>query len=212
MLKYGTKYWGTAKMNDVFKLENVVDGMKITTKGKLECDTSVEGKMSQYRNREPDCRASSPLQLVHSDLAGPITPESKDGHKYAMVFVDDYSGALGVYFLENKSDAVRATEQFLADTAPYGTVKRLRSDNGGEYISEEFKSLLLKNHIKYELSAPYSPHQNGTAERAWRSLFDMARCLLIDAELPKQLWTYAVMTSAYIRNRCYNPRTGKTPP
>ena len=39
----------------------------------------------------------------------------------------------------------------------------------------------------------------------------MARCLLIDAELPKQLWTYAVMTSAYIRNRCYNPRTGKTP-
>ena len=49
------------------------------------------------------------------------------------VFVDDYSGALGVYFLKNKSDAVRATEQ---------------SDDGGEYISEEFKSLLLKNHIK----------------------------------------------------------------
>ena len=198
-------------MNDVFKLENVVEGMKITAKGKLECDTCVQRKMSQYRNREPDCRASSPLQLLHSDLAGPITPESKGGHKYAMVFVDDYSGDLGVYFLKNKSDAVRATEQFLADTAPYGTVKRLRSDNGGEYISEEFKSVLLKNHIKHELSAPYSPHQNGTAERAWRSLFDMARCLLIDAELPKQLWTYAVMTSAYIRNRCYNPRTGKTP-
>ena len=57
------------------------------------------------------------------------------------VFVDDYSGALGVYFLKNKSDAVRATEQ---------------SDNGGEYISEEFKSVLLKNH-NHEFSAPYSP-------------------------------------------------------
>ena len=150
----------------------------------------------QYRNREPDRRATSLLQLVHGDLAGPITLESKDGHKYAMVFVDDYSGALVVYFLKNKSDALRATGQ---------------SDNGGEYISEEFKSLLLKNHIKHEFSAPYSPHQNGTAERAWRSVFDMAKCLLIDAELPKQLWTYAVMTSAYIRNRCYNPRKGKTP-
>ena len=128
-----------------------------------------------------------------------------------MVFVDDFSGAFGVYFLKNKSDATRATEQFLADTAPYGSVERLRSDNGGEYISEEFKSLLLRNHIKHETSSPYSPHQNGTAERAWRSIFDMARCLLIDAELPKQLWTYAVMTSAHIRNRCYNPRTGKTP-
>ena len=93
-------------MNDVLKLENVVEGIKITTKGKLECDTCVQGKMSQYRNRKPDRRATSPLQWVYiSDLAGPITPESKDGHKYAMVFVDDYSGALGVYFLKNKSDA-----------------------------------------------------------------------------------------------------------
>ena len=195
----------------MLKLEGVVEGMKITSKGKPECGTCVQGKMSQYQNREPDRRATAPLQLVHSDLAGPVTPVSKEGHKYALVFVDDFSGAFGVYFLKNKSDATRATEQFLADTAPYGSVKRLRSDNGGEYISEEFKSLLLKNHIKHETSAPYSPHQNGTAERAWRAIFDMARCLLIDAELPRQFWTYAVMTSAHIRNSCYNPRTGKTP-
>ena len=58
-------------MNDVFKLENVVEGMKIITKGKLECDTCVQGKMSQYRNREPDRGATSLLQLVHGDLAGP---------------------------------------------------------------------------------------------------------------------------------------------
>ena len=157
---------GHCNMNDVLKLEGVVEGMKITSKGKPECGTCVQGKMSQYQNREPDRRATAPLQLVHSDLAGPVTPVSKEGHKYAMVFVDDFSGAFGVYFLKNKSDATRATEQFLADTAPYGSVKRLRSDNGGEYISEEFKSLLLKNHIKHETSAPYSPHQNGTAERA----------------------------------------------
>ena len=202
---------GHCNMNDVFKLEDVVEGMKITSKGKPECGTCVQGKMSQYQNREPDRRAAAPLQLVHSDLAGPITPVSREGHKYGMVFVDDFSGAFGVYFLKNKSDATRATEQFLADTAPYCSVKQLRSDNGGEYISEEFKSLLFKNHIKHETSAPYSLHQNGTAERAWRSIFDMTRCLLIDAELPKQFWTYAVMTSAHIRNRCYNPRIGKTP-
>ena len=198
-------------MNDVFKLEGVVKGMKITSKGKPKCGTCVQGKMSQYQNREPDRRATAPLQLVHSDLASPITPVSKEGHKYAMVFVDDYSRAFEVYFLKNRSDAPKATEQFLADTAPYGSVKRLQPDNGGEYISEEFKSLLLKNHIKHETSAPCSPHQNGTAKKAWRSIFDMASCRLIDVELPKQFWAYAVMTSAHIRNRCYNPRTGKTP-
>jgi hypothetical protein len=70
---------------------------------------------------------------------------------------------------------------------------------------------MIKNRIKHEFSAPYSPHQNGTAERSWRSIFDMTRCLLLEAKLPKTLWTYAVRASAYIRNRCYNPRTGKTP-
>lgn len=70
----------------------------------------------------------------------------------------------------------------------------------------------MKDHkIKHEFSAPYSPHQNGTAERNWRTLFDMARCLLIEADLPKFLWSYAVRASAYIRNRCFNNRLRKTP-
>ena len=76
---------------------------------------------------------------------------------------------------------------------------------------KKFKTLLREHSIRHETSAPYSPHQNGTAERAWRSLFNMARCLLLDAKLPKRMWTYAVMASVYIRNRCFNPRLGKTP-
>ena len=68
----------------------------------------------------------------------------------------------------------------------------MRSDNGTEFTSEDFKSLLIKNRIKQEFSAPYSPHQNGKVERTWRTLFDMARCLLLEAKLPKKLWTYAV--------------------
>ena len=116
-----------------------------------------------------------------------------------------------VYLLKQKSDTVAATERFFADSAPFGSVKRIRSDNAGEFTSAEFRSLLVRNSIKQEFSAPYSPHQNGTAERSWRTLFEMARCMLIDAKLPKKLWTYALKTAAYIRNRCYNPRTGKTP-
>ena len=81
---------------------------------------------------------------------------------------------------------------------------------GGGFTSHRFKSLLRENKIKHETCAPHSPHQNGTAERAWLSLFNVARCLLLDAKLPKMLWTYAVMASAYIRNRCFNDRLGKT--
>jgi len=128
-----------------------------------------------------------------------------------MSFVDDFSGLVMVYFLKQKSDAVAAAEKFLADVAPHGRVARLRTDNGTEYTCGKFTDLLIQNKIKHETSSPYSPHQNGTAERFWRSLFDMARCLLLEATLPKSLWTYAVMASAYIRNRCYNSRIGMTP-
>ncbi|KAK3876712.1 hypothetical protein Pcinc_018524 [Petrolisthes cinctipes] len=167
--------------------------------------------MTQYRNREPDEKATEKLELIHCDLAGPIDPPAREGFKYAITFVDDYSGVIMVYFLKHKSDTVAATERFLADSAPYGHDKKIRTDNGTEFTSAEFRSLLVKNCIKHEFSAPYSPHQNGTAERSWRTLFEMARCMLLGAKLPKKLWKYALRTAAYIRNRCYNPRTGKTP-
>ena len=49
-----------------------------------------------------------------------------------------------VYFLKSKSDVARATAKFLADMAPYGKVKTIRSDGGGEFTGNEFKDLLIK--------------------------------------------------------------------
>ena len=89
-----------------------------------------------------------------------------------------------MYFLKQKSDAVMATEKCIADMAPFGKIKRLRSDNGGEYTSKLFEKLMLKNQIRHEFSAPYSPHQNGTAERLWKTLYSVARSLLFQAKLP----------------------------
>ena len=202
---------GHCNFGDVRKLEGVVEGMKISDYNEVGCKVCTQGKMTQSRCRTPDRRATAPLNLVHSDVAGPINPVGKDGFQYALSFVDDYSGVIMTYFLKKKSDVLDATKQFLADTAPIGEIKCIRSDNGGEFVGKEFKSLLRDNKIKHETCAPHSPHQNGTAERAWLSLFNMARCLLLDANLPKMMWTYAVMASAYIRNRCFNDRLGKTP-
>ena len=205
------KILGHCNFHDLRKLRNVVEGMKITDEKQSECSVCTCGKMCQTRSKAPDERSKTPLEFVHCDLAGPITPAAKGGFRYALCFVDDFTGIHMVYFLKQKSDTVEATRKFLADSAPYGKVKRLRSDNGGEFINKDFKALMRANVIKHEMCAPYSPHQNGTVERAWRTLFEMARCLLLESKLPKFLWTYAVMTAAYIRNRCFNARLGKTP-
>ena len=84
-------------------------------------------------------------------------------------FTDVCTGS--VYLLPDaKSDAVQATEKYLADVAPYGTVKCIRSDNGAEFTNGEFQTLLRKNKVRQETSCSYSPHQNGTAEREGRTL------------------------------------------
>ena len=213
-LKSWHEILGHCNHDDVLQLESVVDGMKVSgdaTDASGECEVCILGKMTQSRSRNARVRSTAPLQLVHTDLAGPVEPAAKEGFRYAVVFADDYSGALLVYFLKGKNDTVAATEKFLADCAPYGDVRCIRSDNGTEFMSETYQSLLRKNKIEHDPSAPYSPHQNGTAERQWRTLFEMGRCLLIQAKLGKELWTYAVMAAAYIRNRCYNRRLKQTP-
>jgi len=203
---------GHCNVRDILKLEEHVQGMKITDKDtKFECETCVLGKMCDSRNRNPDRKASAPLELVHLDLAGPVHTTAKDGYKYALICVDDFSNLTLVYFLKQKSDTVHAFKKFLSNMTPFGKVKKVRSDQGGEFISNEFSSVLTENLIYHEKSAPYSPHQNGTAERHWRTLFEMARCLLLESNLPEFMWSYAVMASAYIRNRCINNRIGKTP-
>ena len=214
---------GHCNGEDVTKLEGIVDGMKILPSDKFQCETCILGKATSNRNRAPDERAKACMELVHTDLAGPINPVAREGFRYAISFVDDFSSATFVYFLKQKSDAPRALTKFLADARPYGPVRclslnpdlcpvqRLRSDNGGEYVSNAFGDILLKNSIKHEKSAPHSPHQNGTVERGWRTIFQMARCLLIESKLPRSLWTYAVMAAVYIRNRCYHQRTKQTP-
>ena len=120
-----------------------------------------------------------------------------------------------MYFLKQKSDATKALEKFLCDVAPYGEINnmitRFRSDNGTEFTSKDFENVLIKHKIRHEFSAPYSPHQNGTAERNWRSLFEMARGMIIESNLPKSFWSYAIMTAAHLRNRVFCQRINDTP-
>ena len=103
-----------------------------------------------------------------------------------MASVDDHTGSTFMYFLKHKSDASKALKKFLADSAQYGTVKKLRADNAGEYVSDEFEGILIENKISHQSSAPYSPHQNGTAERNWRTIFEMARTMLIGIQTAKE--------------------------
>ena len=94
---------GHCNFDDILKLESEVSGMKVTgniNRSNLETNTCTEGKFVDSRNRKPDRRATKPLEKIHTDLAGPINPVSKNGFKYCIAFTDDFSGAVFVYFLK----------------------------------------------------------------------------------------------------------------
>ena len=118
---------GHCNVHDLRQLERTVDGIRITDPGsEFLCDICTRGKLTYEQiNKKPDPRATSPLELVHSDLAGPVSPAAKGGFRWAICFVDDYSGFVCHYFLRQKSDTTQATAQFMADVAHIGTVKRL---------------------------------------------------------------------------------------
>ena len=123
--------------------------MKITNKNDdSHCSSCILGKQTKTRSRKPDPRSEIPIEFVHSDLSGPIDPVAKDGFKYAISFTDDYSSAIFIYFLKQKDDAAKALQKFIADSAPFGKMKRIRTDNGGEYVSDKFKSILLKSKLE----------------------------------------------------------------
>ena len=79
-------------------------------------------------------------------------------------------------------------------------IKALRTHRGGEFLSKEFILFCEENGIRRELTTPYTPEQNGVAERKNRTVVEMARSMLQAKELPNEFWAEAVATSVYLLN------------
>ncbi|CAL9025450.1 unnamed protein product [Prunus brigantina] len=151
------------------------------------CDGCMQGK--QHRDSFPlesSWRATSPLELVHTDICGPMKSESLSGNRYFLLFTDDYSRMSWVYFIRNKSSAFECFMKFKAMTELQSgfKIKSLRSDRGGEFLSGEFNNYCEKFGIQRQLTMAYSPQQNGVAERKNRTIVEMAKSMLHEKAIP----------------------------
>ena len=80
-------------------------------------------------------------------------------------------------------------------------VKQIRTDNGTEFRNSELESYCDEKGISQILSSPYTPEQNGVAERKNRTLIEAARTMLNGSVLSKHFWTEAVRIACYTQNR-----------
>jgi hypothetical protein len=89
--------------------------------------------------------------------------------------------------------------------------RAIQIDGEKEFVNEKLIKWCKENGIEVYLTAPYSPAQNGVAERMNRTLVELARAMLIGQKLPEFLWKHAVLHTGYLRNRTYTKKLETTP-
>ena len=139
-------------------------------------------------------RACATLELMHVDICGSTRTPSLSNKRYFLLFVDDYTRMIWIYFLDQKSEEF----SFFVDD---NQMKTLRTNRGGEFIYKPFMQYCKENGIQRQLIVQRAPQQNGVAERKNRTIEEMARSMLKGKGLPNMLWAKAVNTAAYILNR-----------
>lgn len=117
--------------------------------------------------------------------------DSLGGNVYFLLFIDDFSIMSWVYFIKNKYKVFACFQKFLALVERQSSHKLniLRTDKEGEYISSQFKMFCQNHGIKHEFTAPYSPQENGVAERKNKTLVERAKSMLNSKHLPINFWT-----------------------
>jgi transposase InsO family protein len=206
-LEHWHRRLGHLNVKGVHALQNMVNGMNL---GNMPCLTSsffcegcIEGK--QHCKPFPSnggMRATKPLEIVHSDVCGPMRTTSLGGARYYVTYIDDFSRKVWVYLLKSKGECLEKFNEFkaLAKTQSKHKIKVFQLDNGGEYISKGFKRFLKAHDIEKQTSTPYKPQQNRMAEHANYTFVEMARSMLHAQNLKKSLWADAVVNAAYTRN------------
>jgi transposase InsO family protein len=150
---------------------------------------------------------TAPLEYVHSDLMGPFECRSLGGHLYTCSLYDQYTGYGEMFLLRSKDEVNPALRKAIYrwQRQTGCKLKIIRTDNGGEHMGK-FHRFLEHEGIIHQRSAPYTPEQNGVAERYNRSIIEKTRCMLNEFTVPKFLWAEAIRTAVHIRNLI--PKTG----
>jgi hypothetical protein len=175
------------------------------------CRGCALGKFTKASFPNSDTKSVGILDLVHTNVCGPMTRRSLSGCEYCLTFIDDYSRKTWIYFLKAKNEVFTRFQEFkaLVENQSGKRIKVLRSDNRGEYSSRQFVDLCAQHGIRGQMIVPYNPQQNGVSKMKNRAITGATRSMLHDQSLPLYLWVEACATAIYLQNRSPHRILGK---
>ncbi|GJW01682.1 retrovirus-related pol polyprotein from transposon TNT 1-94 [Tanacetum coccineum] len=178
---------------------------------KYKCETCVEAKLTRTSFKSVK-RTTEPLDMIHTDICDLKSLPTKGGNKYFITFIDDCTKYCYVYLLKSKDEAIDKFVLYKTEVENQlgKKIKVVRSDRGGEYVAP-FAELCAKHGIRHEFTAPYSPQQNGIAERKNRTLKEMVTAMLISSGMSQDMWGEAILTATYLLNKIPRKEKEETP-
>jgi transposase InsO family protein len=194
----------------------MVSGIHVTADefeqaGKKVCQFCVQAKQARLPFPTTQSTTKNPMELVHMDVCGPMPVQSPGGSRYFATFLDDHTKFSAVVPINSKSDVPEVVKRTIKqlETQTGHQLKTVRTDRGGEYLNHSLRSYFESKGVLHQTTAPYTPEQNGAAERLNRTLMERVRAMLLSDGLQQQLW--AVATANYIRNRSPTTKNAETP-
>ena len=185
--------------------EQMVTGLKLDSDVSPPdpiCEPCLAGKMHAHPFPPSTHYHRSLLELIHSDLHGPLPP-TFFGYKYWITFIDDSTHFRAVHLLKSKSEAFEAFKSFKswAENQLGAKVKALQDDKGGEYMSNKFLEFTDACGIERRHSTQNRPQQNGLAERANRTMGERITAMLSESRLPVSFWGECLAAMVHVWNR-----------
>ena len=157
------------------------------------------GKMTKTSFSRIVERANDLLEIIHTDVCGPISVEAHSRYHYFPTFIDDLRRYGYINLMKHTFETFEKFKEFQSEVENHRNkkIKFLRSDRGGEYLSYEFDLHLKQCGIVSQLTLPGTPQRYGVSERRNRTLLDMMRSMISLTDLPLSFWGYALETAAF---------------
>ncbi|KAJ0856487.1 putative RNA-directed DNA polymerase [Helianthus annuus] len=180
----------------------------------IDCDSCAKAKHTRLPFPVSSIKSKKCFELLYCDIWGRYRTPSLSGANYFLTVMDDYSRSVWVFLLKHKFEASDHLIFFhkLVKTQFGKLIKRIRCDNGGEFVSNRMHNFYVVQGIILETTCPHTPQQNGVVERKHRHLLQTARALRFEANLPTKFWGECVMTAAYIINHLPSKTIDKKTP
>lgn len=187
---------------------------KFDNESYVQCEICLKNKMTNLPFHNNRRRANDILEIIHTDVCGPLNPTSYKGERYFVSFIDDYSKIAQVFCIKHKNEVFSCFVEYVkrVQNITGKRVKEVRCDNGKEYLNKDFFNFVKQEGIYLKPAPAYTHELNGVAERYNRTIMERARCLLSEAEIDKSYWPECITAAAYLGNRLLtNVSLKKTP-